>query len=431
VSQEIHVHTLPNGLVLLGEPMPWLESAAFALLLPAGCSRDPEGRGGLANLVCEMAQRGSGERDSRRFIEDLENLGVDRSASVGVTHASYGGAMPFDKLDAALAIYADLVRDAHLPEDQLEDSKQSCAQEIRALEDDLPQRAMIELRKRHYGDPLGRSSLGTLESLESIEASDVAAAYRLGYRPDRAILSVAGKIDWPALCDRVEALFGNWQSVADVKLPESPAEAGYVHLLHPSSQTQITFAYRGVAYSDPDYFQARGAIGVLSDGMSSRLFTEVREKRGLVYTVFASLSPLKDRGGIHCYAGTSTERAQETLDVMIAELLKLSEGITPDELRRLKARLKSSLIFQQESSYSRSGAIAADWYYLGRTQTLDELQAIVDRLTCESINRWLAEHPPTAFTLVTLGEQPLVAPQAMGIDGVTVVEPNDEAADDE
>jgi predicted Zn-dependent peptidase len=157
--------------------------------------------------------------------------------------------------------------------------------------------------------------------------------------------------------------------------------------------------------------------------MSSRLFTEVREKRGLVYTVFASLSALKDRGAIHCYAGTSTERAQETLDVMFAELARLGDGITPDELLRLKARLKSSLIFQQESSYSRSSAIAADWHYLGRTQTLEELLAIVDGLSCASINRWLADHPPAQFTLVTLGERPLTPPAAMSLAPVCLAEP--------
>ena len=119
-------------------------------------------------------------------------------------------------------------------------------------------------------------------------------------------------------------------------------------------------------------------MGVLSDGMSSRLFTEVREKRGLCYTVYASCHSLKDRGSVICYAGTTTERAQETLDVMFAELVRLEQGIQPDELHRLKARIKSSLIMQQESSTSRSGSIAADWYYLNRVRTLDELGAIID-----------------------------------------------------
>jgi predicted Zn-dependent peptidase len=172
-------------------------------------------------------------------------------------------------------------------------------------------------------------------------------------------------------------------------------------------------AYTSIPYPHPDYFQARGAVGVLSDGMSSRLFTEVREKRGLCYTVYASCHSLKDRGSVVCYAGTTTERAQETLDVMYGELVRLEQGIEPDELNRLKARIKSSLIMQQESSVSRSGSIAADWYYLNRVRTLDELGAIIDGLTCESINRYLAAHPPRDFCAVTLGAKPLEMPRAI------------------
>jgi predicted Zn-dependent peptidase len=156
--------------------------------------------------------------------------------------------------------------------------------------------------------------------------------------------------------------------------------------------------------------QARGAVGVLSDGMSSRLFTEIRENRGLVYAVSAACHSLHDRGSVLCYAGTTTERAQETLDVLTAELLRLADGIQEDELKRLKARIKSALIMQQESSTSRSRSIAFDWYHLGRIRSLDEVGGLVDGLTCESINAYLAEHPPQDMAAVTLGEKPLETP---------------------
>ena len=108
-----------------------------------------------------------------------------------------------------------------------------------------------------------------------------------------------------------------------------------------------------------------------------------------------------------CYAGTSTDRAQETLDVMVAELRKIAEGIDPDELRRLQARVKSALIMQQESSTARSGAMAGDWYHLGRVRTMDEIRRTINGLSCDSINRYLAEHPPDDFVVVTLGAEPL------------------------
>jgi predicted Zn-dependent peptidase len=188
---------------------------------------------------------------------------------------------------------------------------------------------------------------------------------------------------------------------------ETPAERGREHIQHESSQTHLAVGFESVSYAHPDYYFARAAIGVLSDGMSSRLFTEVREKRGLCYSVHAFCHSLLDRGSVICYAGTTTERAQQTLDVLVAELRRMSEGITEGELLRLKTKLKSSLILQQESSTSRSGAMASEWFHLGRVQTLDELGQIVDNLNVTAINRYLAEHPPRDFTQVSLGAKPL------------------------
>ena len=390
--------------------MPWLESVAFAMLLPAGVRYDPDDRAGLANLTCEMVQRGCGKRNSRQFVEDLENLGVDRSASVSNAHTSFGGAMPAERLGMALQIYADLVQRPLLPSEQLEDSRQVCLHEIRAIDDDPAQKAMHELRNRHYGEPYGKPTPGTLAAVENISISDVQNHVDATYQPGEAILSVAGKFDWDELRKQVEELFGDWPARPTRSITEKSGTGGYIHMDHDSSQTHIAIAYPSVPYSDPQYYQARGAVGVLSDGMSSRLFDEVREKRGLCYTVHAHCHSFRDRGSVICYSGTTTERAQETLDVLIGELTRLSEGIRQEELNRLKARIKSALIMQQESSAARSGSIAADWYYLKRGQTLEEIGRIIDDLSCDSINAYLAEHPPADFTIVTLGEKQLEIP---------------------
>jgi predicted Zn-dependent peptidase len=227
------------------------------------------------------------------------------------------------------------------------------------------------------------------------------------YQPQGAILGVAGHVDWPALRDEVGRLLADWKAVAQAEPVERQSGERVTHLDHESNQTQIGIAYASAAYRDADYFQAWGAIGVLSGGMSSRLFTEVREKRGLCYSVYATMHTLRDYGSVLCYAGTSADRAQETLDVMLGELVALAQGVRPDELARLKARIKSSLIMQQESSSARSGAIARDQYYLGHVRTLDELGRLLDGLSCESINQYLAAHPPRDFTVVTLGPRPL------------------------
>jgi len=410
VTQKIHNHSLANGLTLVAEEMPWLESAAFALLVPAGCAYEPADKLGLAALTCEMAQRGAGERDSRQFLADLENLGADTSASVSIGHTSVGGAMPAESLPQVLSIFADLVQRPHLPADQLEDARLGCLQEVKAIEDDLAQKTMQQLRLSHYAQPWGRSSQGTEATVSSLAIADVRRHFEQLYSPRQAILSVAGKINWPKLRDDVERLLGGWRAGAAALTKEAPPSRNYHHTSADSNQTHIGIAIDAVPYSHRDYFQIRGAVGVLSDGMSSRLFTEVREKRGLVYSVHAMCHSLRDRGAILSYAAATAGRAQEALDVMLAELKGLYEGITADEIDRLKGRIKRALIIQQESSPSRAGSIALDWYYLNRVRTMAELSQIIDNLSAESINAYLGANRPKQFTIATVGRDKLQVP---------------------
>lgn len=410
LAQTIYTHEFPNGLVLLAEPMRSLESAAFTIRLPGGSIYEPDGRGGLAVMMVDMTLRGAGRRDSRQFVDDLDNLGVERGESVTDALAGYSGATLAKNLLPALGIYADVLRRAHLPEDELEMTRLGALQDLSGIDDEPGQKVMQELRRLHYPHPWGRRSQGERAALESISLDEIQAQYKKCFRPNGTILSVAGKIDWPRVRDAVGELFADWPAVDTDPVVETPRSARRNHIQHESDQTHIAVAYDSVPYRSPDYFEAWGAVGVLSGGMSSRLFTEVREKRGLCYTVYASQATLKDRGAVLCYSGTTAERAQETLDVMLGELKRLALGIEQHELERLKARIKSGLIMQQESSSSRSSSMARDWYLLGRVRTLDEVSTLVDKLSAESINAYLKQHPPGDFTIVTLGQKTLEVP---------------------
>ncbi|UUO04777.1 insulinase family protein [Blastopirellula sp. J2-11] len=412
-SSTIRHETLANGMTLVVEQMPWLESAAFALLTPSGSASDSKTQVGVSNLLCDWTQRGCGNRDSRQFIEDLDNLGVSRGAGVSTSHTSFGGAVLAENLGRTLAIYADVVQRPHLPEDEFDEAQLVCLQELRALEDDLSQQAMLQLRKQVYADPWGRASYGDVASVEALTSEIAKAHFAANYRPNGTILAIAGNIDWDQTRADVLRLFSDWKMAAEAPIVETPAEGIYRHLPFDSNQTHIGVGYECVPYNHPDYFLARAAVGVLSDGMSSRLFTEVRENRGLCYTVFASINTLLDRASVLCYAGTSTERAQETLDVLMGELVRIREGIEESELTRLKARIKSSLVMQQESSSSRASSLASDWRHLGRVRTLDELTSILDGLSCDSINRYLQDNPPHDFRFTTVGAEKLEIPVAV------------------
>lgn len=409
-EQQIFVDQLDNGLTLLGEQMDWLESAAFSLLVPCGCRYDPAGQEGLANMVCDMVQRGAGERDTRQFLNDLENLGVDYAGSVSNSHTSFGGATLSERVFEALAIFADMVQRPRLPAEQMEDSRMVCLQEILALEDDLARRTMMDLRRRHYPLPFGRDQYGTQESVASLQVEDVRRHWETHFVPQGTILAVAGNFQWEAFRDHAASCFNSWSGAEPLEVEPQAAQRGYQHLSHDSTQTHIAVAYPVVPPSHEDFYRALAGEYVLGDGFSSRLFTEVREERGLCYTVGASYHTLRGDACVQCYAGTTNDRAQQTLDVMLVEISRLSEGIRQEELDRLKARFKSARIMQQESSTARSGVMAGQWYHLGRVRTLQETRERIDALTCEEINRYLAEHPPTVKTISTLGASKLEVP---------------------
>jgi len=207
--------------------------------------------------------------------------------------------------------------------------------------------------------------------------------------------------------EEVGNLFDDWKSQPVPEVTVAPPETGVEHISFESEQTHIVVGFKGCTFSDENYYLNRCAIGVLSDGMSSRLFTEVREKRGLCYTVFASNHSVKDAAGVFCYSGTTTARAQETLDVIVDQLRELGNGVTEAELKRLKIQIRSGLVSQQESCRARANAINSNWFHLGRVRTLDEILENINAMTVDKVNDYLKNHPPANFSLVTLGSEAL------------------------
>jgi predicted Zn-dependent peptidase len=404
---------LSNGLVLLGEYMPWLRSASFSMLLPGGTCFEPKGKDGLAGMTSEMAQRGCGDLDSRRFMERLDSLGIEHGSNITTVHSGFSCAMPSAVLPEAIRLYGMMIQQPHLPADQLDDARSLCLQDLRALDDEPSHRCFSELKRFRFPIPFGRISQGTVQGLEAIKTKDVQQFLARQYTPKGSILAVAGKFDWAQLCEVVEKELGDWQGLPVEQLPELKPNYGSRHVDHSSNQTHLALAYDCAPYEDPQYYEARALVGVLSDGMSSRLFTELREKRGLVYSVFASCFSLAGQGSVLCYAGTTTNRAEETLQVVLETINSLGQGITEDELQRLKNRIKSSLVFEQESSAARSSQIASDWFYLGRVPEREEVCARVDGLTVGGLLEYYQHHSPKNFSLVTVGSVPMEFPSGI------------------
>ena len=394
---------LPSGMVLLGEPMDGVESVAFDFLLPAGAAVMPEGVCGAANVISDWIFRGAGRRDNRALGDALDGLGLHRSDSVSGSHLSIGAALESSNLAQALDLHADVILRPHLTDEEFEPAKQLAIEGVLALEDEPRHKVMLELRKRFYPVPLGRSTSGEIHELKQLTAGTVREIVKSDFNASQVIFAVAGRYDFGAVCEQMNSAFGSGRSTPPRSAKVRPRAEKYTHIPNDGAQVHIGLMTRAVKFTDEDYYNARVATSVLSGGMSSRLFTEVREKRGLCYAIGARYHSLKEAAGIMCYAGTAPEKAQETLDVVMAEFRRLADGINTEELERAKIGLKSSLILQSESSSSRAGAIGADYYMLGRVRSLEEIKQGIEATTVDSILECLRNNPFEDFTVVTIG----------------------------
>jgi predicted Zn-dependent peptidase len=208
----------------------------------------------------------------------------------------------------------------------------------------------------------------------------------------------------------VEKYFGRWRGsgISEIDGPGTSQRGLRGHVSSEKVQTHLGVALESVPYADADFYEAHAAAQVLSGGMSSRLWTEIREKRGLCYTVNATYAPFKQLGRMLLYAATtSPDRAAETLDLMLREVWRLRDGVSHDEVARVRAGLKASLVMQQESTSARAQSLARHWYNLGRVRPVEEVSEAIDRLTPESIAGHLERHPMEEIGIVTLGPEPL------------------------
>ena len=411
-------------MTVVWQPMPWLRTASYTLWLPGGISAETTdsstdvedlNRCGLAALTVEMVQRGAGPYSSRQFVAAEDNLGIDSGGSASTSVTSFSAAMPAESLVPGLGLLADLVRRPHLPLEQFEDAKLMLGQELMAHQDEPTARLMRRMRERQYGMRLGRAGIASPESLEALQMDDIRDFYQNHFHAGQSILAVAGNFVESEVDDAIEAGFGDWKTGTWPGLADPEPADGYEHIDLPSSQTHIGFSFDNIPYGHPDYFVMRAGIGILSDGMSSRLFDRVREQHGLCYSVWASTQSMPPRpdsgslglGAVFGYAGTTPARAQQTLDLTLHEVTHLVDGLEESELERWKVRIQSSLIMEQESAGSRAGSLASDLMQLGRVMPTEELEQIIESITLDQIKAYYQSNTPDSIRVTTIGPEPL------------------------
>lgn len=413
----ITTRTLACGMPLITETIPGVASVGVSWLIPAGTSTEPEGRRGLGALWSELLLRGAGSLDSRSQADAMDRLGIGRSTDLGGYHLRIAASLVGDNLLDALRLLADMVRRPRMDGESLEPARDLALQALESLKDDPHSRAVIAARARHMPGPYNRDSHGTAEGLAAITRDEIVGGWASRARPGGSILAIAGAIDAAggpdAIARRLDELLAGWTGSA-VEAPKGPPQArGYAHDADKTNQVQVVVVHDAPPEPHPDAILEKVVVSVLSGGMSARLFSEVREKRGLCYSVSASYSSGRDFGAVLSYVGTTPERAQESLDVLASELHRIHtpDGrVELDEFRRAVVGMKSRLVFSGESTSARAGALAADQHRIGRPRTLAELAGAVDAVTLDAVNAYLARRSPGRATVQTVGPAALNPP---------------------
>lgn len=411
--ERIVTRTLACGMPLIVETMPGVRSAALSWLVPAGTGTQPEDREGMTAMQLELLHRGAGSLDSHAQADAFDRAGASRGADAGSYHVRVSATTIGDRLGDALPLLADMVIRPRFDEASIGPARDLAMQAIESLADNPQERAAIAARSRHLPAPLNRSSLGTEAGLAALTREEIAHAWSCRARPDGSILAIAGAVDPDAVARQLDTLLEGWAGHAADPAPASRPARGYAHEPDQSNQVQIILMHDAPAEPHPDSILEKVAISVLSGGMSGRLFTEVREKRGLCYSVSASYSSAKSFGAVVAYVGTGPDRAQESLDVLHAELERINSpggAVTRDEFDRTMVGMKSRLVFAGESTAARAASLASDMHRLGRPRSLAEVSAQLDAVTLDSLNAYLARRSLGTLTIQTLGPNPLRPP---------------------
>ncbi len=402
------VFEFSNGLTVIVEEMETVKSAAYSLTVPCGVLYDEAGRVGTSLILTELSTKGAGEYDSRKLSEAFDSIGARHSESAGMYSSSYSGSLLAENLESVLRLVSLMVTQPRFPEADIDPIKSLLAQDVRALLDNPSRRVMHELGLRYYPAPFNRPSVGIAEDLEKTGLADIKKLYSKSYTPRGAILSVAGNVKAAEVKKVAERFFGGWQGIeSPVPSMASLPKRSNHHIESDAAQLQVALAYPSVKFAERFYYASRVMSDVLSGGMFGRLFIEVREKRGLCYSVYSGTSSTKLSGVTMAYAGTTPDRAQETLDVMLDVLRGVKGTVTDEELKRSKANIKASLIMSEESSSARAGANANDWWWLKRIRSLDEIKAGIEAVSQAEIDEYASEYPCQDLMVVTLGSRKL------------------------
>jgi predicted Zn-dependent peptidase len=381
----VEVTRLPTGLIVVTDAMPHLETASLGVWVRAGSRDELPGEHGISHLLEHMAFKGTSRRTARQIAEEIEAVGGDLNASTSIETTAYYARVLRADVPLALDVLSDILTAPTFDPDELRREQNVIVQEIGAVEDAPDDLIWDRLQETAFaGQPIGRSILGTPATVRSFDRDGLAAYLTRNYRAPEMVIAAAGAIDHRSVLAEVEHRFAKFTGP---RAPE-PQPANFVGGARIEGrdleQVHIALAMSGLAQRDSNLYNLQVFTNVLGGGMSSRLFQEVREQRGLCYAIYAFHVPYSDTGMFGLYAGTDADDVGELMRVVVGEIHGAAETINEAEVARAKAQMKAGLLMALESSSARAEQLARQILHWGRPIPLDELVAKIEAVTVES-----------------------------------------------
>ena len=381
----VEVTRLPSGLSVVTDRMPHLESASLGVWAGAGSRNEAPDEHGISHLLEHMAFKGTKRRTSRQIAEEIEAVGGDLNASTSAESTGFYARVLKADVPLALDVLSDILSEPTFEPEELRREQNVIVQEIGAVEDTPDDLVFERLHETAFPkQPLGRSILGTPETVRSFNSARIRTYLSRNYRAPDMLVAAAGAVEHERIVAEAEKRFASFIGPA-APAPEPAHFGGGTRVeTRDLEQVHIALALQGVPVRDEQLYSLQVFTSVLGGGMSSRLFQEVRENRGLCYAIHAFHMPYSDTGMFALYAGTDEADAPELMRVAIDQIAITTETLNEAEVARAKAQMKAGLLMALESSEARLGQIARQMLAYGRPIPLDEIVAKVDAVTVAS-----------------------------------------------
>ncbi len=389
----VQLHTLSNGFRIATELMPGLKSTSIGIWVLAGGRHERIEQNGIAHFLEHMAFKGTATRSALEIAEAIEDVGGYINAYTSREMTAYYARVLEVDVPLALDVISDILLNPVFDPDEIEVERGVILQEIGQTLDTPDDIVFDWLQEVAYPDqPLGRTILGPTERVGAFDKRDLATFVGEHYGPGQMILCAAGAVDHDALCRRAEELFGHLSPiVTPTLLHPARFQGGERREIKTLEQVHFALALEGPNYRDPEIFTAQVYSMALGGGMSSRLFQEIRENRGLCYTIFAQAGAYEDTGLTTIYAGTSAEQIAELANLTMDEMKRAADDMSEAEVARARAQMKAGMVMGLESPSNRAERLARMLSIWGRVPTLDEAIEKIDAVNVRDVREFAAK----------------------------------------